>query len=366
MALARVLVLAVGIAAGCASSESRHVPGLAPVATFADRQPAGVAVSPGGRLFVSFPYWSSAYDGALVEVLGNGTVIPYPDRAWNAWREGSLLDPASHFVCVQSVLADRHGRLWVLDPAAPRFAGPVPYGPKLVQIDLRNDRVVRVIRFGTDVAPAGSYLNDLRIDPSREFAYVTDSGLGALVIVDLTSGGARRVLTDHVSTRAESGVVPVIEGRELRGPDGKVPQFHADGIALDAAGRFLYYRALTGRRLYRVPTRALLDTSADPGKSVEDLGEDALCDGMIMDRGGSLYLSAVEQNAILVRVPPSPGVQQVLSDPRLAWPDTFAFGPDGALYVTASQIHRMAMFAGGTDRFEKPFAVYRVDPELLR
>lgn len=29
----------------------------------------------------------------------------------------------------------------------------------------------------------------------------------------------------------------------------------------------------------------------------------------------------------------------VVRDPRLAWPDTFAVGPEGALYVTTSQIH---------------------------
>jgi hypothetical protein len=63
---------------------------------------------------------------------------------------------------VQSIVADGKGSLWVLDPAAPAQAQVVSGGPKLVRIDLASDSIKQVIAFDEDVAPQGSYLNDVR------------------------------------------------------------------------------------------------------------------------------------------------------------------------------------------------------------
>ena len=53
----------------------------------------------------------------------------------------------------------------MIDPAAPATGFIVPGGPKLVEIDLKTDKVVQNYRFGGDVAPQGSYLNDVRLSP---------------------------------------------------------------------------------------------------------------------------------------------------------------------------------------------------------
>ena len=98
-----------------------------------------------------------------------------------------------HFVCVQSVAAGPDGGPWVLDPAAPGSDEVLPGGPKLVRVDLATDEVTKVIPFGRDVAPQGSYLNDVRFGPDGETAHVTDSGLrGAIIVVDLEAGTAFR------------------------------------------------------------------------------------------------------------------------------------------------------------------------------
>ena len=75
--------------------------------------------------------------------------------------------PGDHFVCVQSVVADGHGNLWVLDPAAPGNEKVIAGGPKLVRIELASNKVAQIIRFGEDVALQGSYLNDVRFDLRR-------------------------------------------------------------------------------------------------------------------------------------------------------------------------------------------------------
>jgi len=42
--------------------------------------------------------------------------------------------------------------------------------------------------------PANGYLNDVRFDPDGRTAYLTESGSGALYVLDLGSGKARRLL----------------------------------------------------------------------------------------------------------------------------------------------------------------------------
>lgn len=74
------------------------------VAAFPDRQITGVAVSETGRILVSLPRWSADVPMSVGE-LKNGRLEPYPDAAWNAWRNAAPLTAADHFVCVQSVVA---------------------------------------------------------------------------------------------------------------------------------------------------------------------------------------------------------------------------------------------------------------------
>ena len=83
----------------------------------------------------------------------------------------------------------------MVDAAAPAMAHVVKDGPKLVGIDLKTNQVVKTIPFDTSTALQASYINDVRISPDGKTAYLTDSGAeGALIVVDLDSGSAKRVL----------------------------------------------------------------------------------------------------------------------------------------------------------------------------
>jgi sugar lactone lactonase YvrE len=299
----------------------------------------GVAVTAAGRIFVNFPRWSPEVPVSVAEVLPDGSLRPFPDERWNSWTP--LADPATSFVCVQSVVADGEGSLWVLDAASPEFGGVVSGGAKLVEIDVPTGAVVQVIRLDETVAPAGSYLNDVRIDLWHRAAYITDSGSGALVVVDLSTETGRRLLADHPATRAEN-IILTIEGRRWLLPDGSAPRVHADGIAFDVDHDVVYFQALTGRTMYRVTGKALRDptlTDEDLASSIETVAQSAPSDGLLWDRADGVFIAAIEDDAVK-RWSPRDGVTTVIADPRIAWPDSFALGPDGALYLTTSQIHR--------------------------
>ena len=325
--------------------------GLELVATFTNpRQVTGVAVSPKGRVFVNFPRWEEDVAISVGEVGPDGALKPYPDVAWNSFRNaGPDANPAKTFVSVQSVTIDPLGNLWVLDAAAPNLGFEVRNGPKLVRIDLNTNTVARVYAFDTKLAPQGTYLNDVRFTPDGKRAVLTNSGApGSLITLDVATGEARRVLDGHPSTQFEKTTEIVVNGTKLQRPDGERPLLSADGIAIDNRGQYVMWQATTGATMYRVPVAALFDTRISPvrlGSMVEMVTKTFVADGYWMGRDDVLYVTSCSDNSVK-RMGNDKNFTVVAHDPRLLWPDSMAQGPDGMLYVTASHIPEMKAWQG--------------------
>lgn len=332
---------------------------LQEVASFPAQQVTGVGVSQkSGRVFVNFPQWSDDHVLSVAEIV-DGQPKAFPNEDWN--KAGA---PESHFICVQSVVVDDQDNLWVLDPAAPKMLEIVKGGPKLVKIDLKTNQVVQTIPFGEDVAPKKSYLNDVRIDTNAQTAFITESGKGAIVVVDLKSGKARRLLDGHESTQPEKDVKLTVDGKELLDQEKKTaPQIASDGIALDVKNDYLYYHALTGRTLYRIKTAHLKNaklSASDLEGKIETVGQTPPPDGMLEAADGSVYLTDIEGGAIVRWNAATNKVEPVIADKRLLWPDTLSWGPGGELFVTSSQIENMARFNGGKTTRTEPYRLFKV------
>jgi sugar lactone lactonase YvrE len=271
------------------------------------------------------------------------------------------ISPKDHFVTVQSVFADQKGSLWVVDPAAPNSEKTVKDGPKLVQIDLKTNAVKKVYPFPPEVAGPASYLNDVRIASDGDFAYFTDSGSpGGLVALDLGSGKAWRVLSGDPSTQAEREVLIETDGKPLRRPDGRQPQFNADSIALTTDGKTLYFKALTGKSMYRVPTEALRKANMEPNSvRPEKVANTEPTDGLWIDQQNRIYLSTITNNGVKI-LGADGNMTPFLEDSRLRWPDTFAQGPDGTMYVTASHIQDSPWFH--RDWTDDNFSLFKFAP----
>ncbi|KQQ26177.1 hypothetical protein ASF53_21515 [Methylobacterium sp. Leaf123] len=335
---------------------------LTKVASF-EHQVTGVTVARDGRIFVNFPRWSEDAPVSVAE-LKDGKPVPFPDDQWNAWRNARAdeLSPKDHFVCVQSVVADGQDRLWVVDAAAPAMAHVIKDGPKLVGIDLKTNKVIKTIPFDTTTVLQASYLNDVRISPDGKTAYLTDSGAeGALIVVDLDSGSAKRILSGDPSTMPDKSVTVSYDGKPLRRPDGRGVEFAADGIALSNDGKTLYWQAIKGKTLYSLPTDALTgwaaasvvpDTLTDKSLSskIARVGENGVADGLLIARrDGRMYVTSPQDNAVKVRdlSGGKDGLTTLVQDPSLRWPDTFGEGPDGTIYVTTSHIQDSADYKPG-------------------
>ncbi len=335
-------------------------PGLSLVATF-DQQVTGVAASRTGRVFVCFPRWEQDVAVSVAELGSGGTVTPFPDPAWNIWSNLKRPSPLVSLVCVQSVTVDPQGFLWILDAGAPAAGFVIAGAPKLLKVDLATDHVVLVVRFDAVAVPQGSDLRDVRVSPDGRHAFISDGGLrSALLVVDIPSGHVRRVLDGDARTAAEPGVVPLVDGHELRRPDNRALTGGADGITLDGDGQFLYWQALAGRTLYRAPVAALADPDLPPARlsgAVERVAQTHVAEGLWMGAGGELFITNPAENAVDVRAPGG-GVTQVVKDERLRWPHSMADAADGGVYVTAAHVADMAEFKPGS--VARPTTLWRV------
>ncbi len=75
---------------------------------------------------------------------------------------------------------------------------------------------------------------------------------------------------------------------------------------------------------------------------------------------GSLYLTDLEGNSVTRWSAAANKVDPVISDKRLSWPDTLAWGSSGELYVTASQIQNMPRFNGGKSTRAEPYKLWKI------
>lgn len=320
----------------------------------------GVAVD-GERIFVAGPRWTGSRGPAVGLIDMAGRPQPYPDTGWNSWRQGT--NNASAFVNVNAIHLDGKGNLWAIDSGSPDFGGdPLPHGAKAVQIDLRTNRVKRVYEFGPDVALPGSYVDDIRFH--GDHAYLTDAGKPGIIVLDLKTGKARRVLDGAASTTAASDRVIDVAGNVVRGADGQPLRVNADPLEVSPDGRHLYFGPLSGP-WSQIETRLLDDASVDAAtleRAVRPWADLPPVGGTAMDRQGNLYFTDLKTSSLKKRTPDG-RITTVIQDDRLHWVDAPAIDASNRIWLPVPQMDRGALFNQGVSKVQWPVALYTLQLE---
>ena len=316
-------------------------------------QPIGnVAVSKSGRIFFTVHPESRPRGNKLLEYT-NGASVPYP----NIQQQAELFDT------VLGVAIDRFNRLWTIDHGnhGTRTA-------RLLALDLDNGEVVHDHRLPPEIAPAGSFLQDLQVSSDGRTIIIADASVWrkspAIIVYDVESATARRVLESHPAVSAENYVIRN-DGHEMSFVGGLVAlRGGIDGIALGP--EWLYFAALSGSELYRVRIRDLRDgelPESQLAKRVEKYSRKPLSDGLSVDIEGNVYVTDVEHRAIFL-VGSDRKPQTLLRSADIRWPDALSFGPDGWLYVADSALSEVILQPQEHIRSNSPYEIFRFKPGI--
>lgn len=321
-------------------------------ATFdADMPPGNLAIGPDGRMFMSVhEFYGKAL--RIVEVSPDGSVTPYPNEAWANAPTGD----GPGLKGVLGLRADREGILWMLDGQAEGQTG------RIVGWNTNTETLHKIYYLGQPATLPSSFLNDLAIDREHNAIYITDTANAettALIVLDLDTGRARRVLQGSAFTVPEDTNM-VIDGNvvNLGGAPAKIG---ANPITIDPTNEWVYFAPMTASAMYRVRTTDLLDENLSEEAleaRVERYGDKPISDGSTVDANGNVYITSITEDAVGVTKPD--GTYEILfQQDEMSWPDGFAMGADGYVYVTINELHRSPVLNGGTDATQGEFKIMR-------
>jgi len=331
---------------------------LESMATSQDTIWNGVTITPEGRIFVALPNWLGPSAG-VGEIGKDGKLRPWPDNEWNHWASGT--DAAKGLVSVNAIRLNPKGdELWVVDSGAPLGGKRLPGGSKLVVFDVASGALKKVHALEDLFPEPNAAPNDIRFH--GDYAFVSESGVGSIIILDLNTDKLRRMLVGNPLLKMDTAKRPVvIDGQVVKTAAGKPFGTNANQLEVSPDGHWFYIQPLNGG-MSRIEAKLLTDPSTSEEKLTEALQfwvETPPLSGTAIDEDGSLYLNCVNERAIR-RLKADGTMETVIQDDRLRWADAPWLTADGYLWLPIAQLGWTPMLNGGKSRIEWPTHLYRL------
>lgn len=320
--------------------------------------PGNVTVTDTGRIIMSqHQFYQPQY--SVVELKKNGDIIPFPNKELNDRASNSGLELDS----VLGIRSDANGIVWMLDNGMRR--GMVP---KLVGWNSKTDQLHRVINLPSPVTPKDTFVNDFAVDLKHKRIFISDPAGGnnaALIVVNLETGIARRVLEGHSSVTPEN-LDLIINNRpvQIKDASGNLfrPHIGVNPITEDLQNEWVYFGPMHGLNLYRIKAADLADEQLDSqslAQRVERYSAKPICDGISIDKDNNIYLGELAENAIGV-ITADRNYTRLTQSADLSWVDSVSFGPEGKLYAIVNRLHQSAVLNGGVSISRPPYFLIQV------
>ncbi|QNI31663.1 SMP-30/gluconolactonase/LRE family protein [Alloacidobacterium dinghuense] len=331
----------------------------------------GIHFDKRGRAFVSTPRLVSSESPATISVLdlnslsGPAILTAFPSVEGNTVSA----NPDQNLRSVLGFYVDRtNDWLWALDMGYIAGETEAPAGAqKVLVFDLETGSLVK--RIGLDIAcdRKGSFLNDIVVDEQRKIGYISDSGIRSapdnmvgIIVIDVASGSARRVLHKHASLQVVPGVKVFSHNNEVW--PGNPMKCGINGIALSPDANTLYWTVTTGFHAYSISTQLLRDPSApdeEISAAVRNIGSvGGNSDGIVTDAEGNLYITDLTHGGIVKYDSQKHTMTLVASDAGVWWPDTPTIDHEGNLVFSSSNLSQH--FAGGIKPGQERYELWRL------
>jgi sugar lactone lactonase YvrE len=240
--------------------------------------------------------------------------------------------------------------------------------PKLLGWDTKANKLHQVILLPTPIAPKDEFVNDFAVDTRHNHIFISDPAGGAnaaLIVVNLATGKARRVLEGHASVVPEN-VDLIIDKVVVQVKDsfGKLihPHIGVNPITEDLNNEWVYFGPMHGLSLYRIKADDLVDEKLDTkalASRVERYSDKPISDGITIDKDNNIYLGELAANAIGV-ISADRKYKRLAENSNLSWVDSFCFGAAGQLYAVVNRLHQSVTLNGGVLKAKPPFYLIRV------
>ena len=317
---------------------------------------SGIDVDEHGTIYVTVPRWKSGVPSTLNILTANATLQPYLSLAMQeegGSQPGSLQNAKRfrlpialiilfyphilhkifppiysfntiHICTLYSIVIDSRSRMWVLEVGRRNYlmsnsADHVDGNAGVWIIDMKVDvndvntseveqlppgNITSKYYFPEEVVDSSEgLLSSMVVDDRNEVAYLSDVGNGGIVIYNFLNQTSRRFDESSSFLRVESyvigGVMSYFGSTLLIGSGGlEMTALSVSGLALSTDGDFLYYSAIQGDCLFRIPTLELRDFEvplSGLNESIENLGVKPPSDAMIVV-GDYLYFSSLSES----------------------------------------------------------------------
>ena len=277
--------------------------------------PNKIKFSSNNEIFVNFPNWKNKDIPASLAKLDieHNYFIPFPFEEENNINE---IDTKNQLFSVNS-FEIYEDKLYAL------VQGVEENSTKIIVYNISSKKgdIIHSYIFENDFI-SNSRLNDIVIDPKRNFAYISnginnfindEDNNSGIIVVDLNDisseyAKAYKILTNHISVIPDDTYFLHIDNDPIYvNNSSNVPiKIGVNGIALTCDYSMLYFTPLSSQMIYAIKTEDIMNIIENNYEKIINNNDIEILsfykndssDGIIASSNGQIYLSALEKNSI--------------------------------------------------------------------